>query len=240
MITFSQLVDEMVVETRRPDLRSEIATYLNQTIREVHFEPSKGNVVFYSENRKEFELSVTTPDQGQTWDTPNPTIFQGMEAVQFLNANAGRLEYAKERRPGPGLLSEPYFYYRAGPTYVFGGTIGYGGVGSTIRLSYFEYPISLKYKLSADRPAEYDPESGWAYHTVDSVNYDADDDSRELARSLVSNWILLRWSDVLREGLRAKIYKRLSDQLRAQTSYSLYSQLRQGLFSSEAAELQGG
>jgi hypothetical protein len=50
----------------------------------------------------------------------------------------------------------------------------------------------------------------------------------------------MRWSDVLREGLRAKVYKRISDQLRAQTSYSLYSQLRQGLFTSEVAELQGG
>jgi hypothetical protein len=137
MTTFSQLVDEMVIETRRPDLLSEIATYLNQTIREVHFEPSRGNVVFFNENRKEYEVSVTTAVSGQTWDTPNPSTFQGMEAVQFPNACAGRLEYAKERRPGPGLLSEPFFYYRAGMTYVFGGTIGYGGVGSKIRLSYF-------------------------------------------------------------------------------------------------------
>jgi hypothetical protein len=240
MTTFSQLVDEMVIETRRPDLRSEIATYLNQTVREVHFEPSRGNVVFFSENRKEYEVTASTADSGQTWDTPNPAIFQGMEAVQFPNACAGRLEYAKERRPGPGLLSEPYFYYRAGITYVFGGTIGYGGVGSKIRLSYFEYPSSLKYKADASRPATYDVEAGWSYFTVDSVDYDADDDARELARSLVTNWLILRWADVLREGLRAKIYKRLSDQLRAQTSYSLYSQLRQGLFTSEAAELQGG
>jgi predicted DCC family thiol-disulfide oxidoreductase YuxK len=104
----------------------------------------------------------------------------------------------------------------------------------------FEYPTALKYKVTASRPAQYDVESGWTYATVGSVNYDLDADSRELARSLVTNWILLRWADILREGLRAKIYKRLSDQLRAQTSYSLYSQLRQGLYTSEAAELQGG
>lgn len=239
MITFSQLVDEMVIETRRPDLRTEIGTYLNQTLREVHFEPSRGNAVFYNENRKEAEITATS-DSGETWDTPNITIFQGMEAVRFPNAYVGRMEYAQERRPGPSLLTIPYFYYRAGPTFVFGGTIGYGGVGAKIQLSYFEYPIALKYKESGAREATYDIESGWTYYTVDTVNYGSTDELKATAQARVSNWLLLRWADVLREGLRAKVYKRLSDQLRAQTSYSLYSQLRQGLYTSEAAELQGG
>jgi hypothetical protein len=233
MTTFSQLIDEMVIETRRPDLRLEIATYLNQTIREVHFEPSKGNVVLYGENRIEDEITATT-DSGQIWDLPNPAIFQAMEAVRFPNCSLGRLEYAPEARPGPSLRTRPFFYYRSGPSFVFGGTVGYGGVGAKIQLSYFEYPPALKYKDVAVREASYDIESGWTY--LDAVT--AEDQAA--ARAKVSNWILLRWADVLREGLRAKIYKRLSDQLRGQTSYSLYSQLRQGLFTSEVAELQGG
>jgi hypothetical protein len=239
MTTFSQLVDEMVIETRRPDLRSEIATYLNQTMREVHFEPSRGNVVMYPENRKEDEITATV-DSAQIWDIPNPATFQALEAVRFASLGMGKYEYAVERRPGPSLQQVPYYYYRSGSSFVFGGVLGYGGIGGKIQLSWFEYVASLKYRITGERPATYDPESGWSYFTVNSVNYDLDAASRVLARSLVSNWILLRWSDVLREGLRAKVYKRLSDQLRAQTSYSLYSQLRQGFFTSEAAELQGG
>src|SRR4051812_37916301 len=109
MTTFSQLVDEMVVETRRPDLRSEIAVYLNQTIREVHFEPGKGNVVHYAENRKEDQITATS-DSGQLWDLPSPQNFQGIEAVRFPDAVCGRMQYAKEARPGPSLVSIPFFY----------------------------------------------------------------------------------------------------------------------------------
>src|SRR6478735_8331283 len=99
MTTFSQLVDEMIVETRRPDLKTEIATYLNQTIREVHFEPSRGNVVHYGENRKETQLTANV-DSGYIWDIPNPSTFQGIEAVRFPSQMLGRAEYAPEARPG--------------------------------------------------------------------------------------------------------------------------------------------
>lgn len=241
MTTFSQLVDEMVVETRRPDLRAEIATYLNQTIREVHFEPSRGNVVHYPANRREVQVTATT-DSGQIWDIPNPTTFQGLEAVEFPDLCLGHDGFAKEVTPGPRIKTQPMVFYRSGPSYVFGGAVGYGGINSHINISWFEYPPSLKYKDATHREATYDIESGWTYFNLTGVggldytqlaNHDA-------AQLRVTNWILLRWPDVLREGLRAKIYKRLSDQLRATTSYSLYAQLRQGLFTSEAAILQGG
>lgn len=238
MTTFPQLVDELVVETRRPDLRSEIATYLNQTIREVHFEPSKGNVVFYKENRNEIQI-IATNERGEMWDIPNPATFQGVEAVRFASNYLGRMEFASEISPGPQVASEPFYWYRGGPTIVFGGTQGYGGVGGIIQISYFEYPRALKYKLAAEREATYDSDDGWTYNTVGTTDYDLDEDSRALARLRVSNWLLLRWADVLREGLRAKVYKRLSDQLRAGLCYSLYQTLRQGLYTSEVAELSG-
>lgn len=239
MTTFSQLVDDMIIETRRPDLRLEIATYLNQTIREVHFEPSKGNVVFYPANRKEDQV-IASVDSGQIWDIPNPTTFQGIEAIEFPDICMGVDGYAKEVSPGPRIRTQPYIYYRSGPSYVFGGAAGYGGINSKISIAWYEYPPSLKYKDTLSREAVYDIESGWTYNTVNSVDYGLDADSRALAQSRVTNWVLMRWADVLREGLRAKVYKRLSDQLRATTSYSMYTQLRQGLFTSEAAQLQGG
>lgn len=234
MTTFSQLVDEMVVETKRPDLRSEIATYLNQTLREVHFEPGKGNVVFYSENRHEIELTASS-EQGEIWDIPTPQTFQGIEAVRYPGKYLGRMDYAEEVSPGPNMASKPFYYYRSGPSFVFGGIQGYGGVGAKIQISWFEYVASLKYKVVADREATYDVESGWTYR----MDYSGNAILQAQARARVSNWILLRWHDVLREGLRAKIYKRLSDQVRQTTSYSLYMQLRNGLYTSEIAQLSG-
>jgi hypothetical protein len=235
MTTFSQLVDEVVKETMRPDLREEIATYLNQTIREVHFEPQRGNVVFYNENRREFEFAATS-EIGEIWQIPNPATFQGMEAVRYPNVGLGRLEYVSEINPGPRASSSQFYYYRSGSAFVFGGNHGYGGVGGKIQLSYYEYPRALKYKLVGVREASYDMEDGFSY----APEYDTDDAVRETARLRVTNWLLLRWADVLKEGLRAKVYKRLSDDVRQRTSYSLYMQLRQGLYTSEVATSIGG
>jgi len=228
----------MVSETRRPDLRTEIATYLNQTIREVHFEPSKGNVVFYRDNRQEIQITAASAD-AEVWEIANPAIFQGVEAVRYASNYMGRMEYVKEVSPGPALASEPFYFYRAANSVVFGGAVGYGGIGGIIQVSYFLYPPSLKYKAAGAREATYDSETGFTYYTIDTVDYNSTPELQATAQERVTNWLLLRWSDVLREGLRAKVYKRLSDQLRAQTSYSLYSQLRQGLYTSEVAELAG-
>lgn len=234
MTTFSQLVDRMVSETKRPDLRAEIVGYLNQTIRELHFEPSRGNVTFYNDNYREESLTVDAADRF-SWQVPNPGLFQGMAAVRFdsMFDRSGKRIYAQPLTPGPRMEQTDYFYYRAGGTFVFGGLIGYGAIGSTISIAYYEYPPTLKYYALVNRPASYDPVTGWTY----SNTYDDNDDLKEQARILTSNWILMRWEAVLEEGLRAKIYKRLSDDIRQRTSYSLYMQLRQGLFTSEVADV---
>lgn len=234
MTTFSQLIDELVVETRRPDLRTEIAVYLNQTIREVHFEPSRGNVVHYPSNRREDQITASVA-QGQSWEIPNVSSFQGLEVVRFASQYLGRLEYAKEVSPGPNIATVPFYWYRAGSMVFFGGSVGYGGVGGVIQLAWYEYPRAMKYKIQADREATYDVDDGWTYRN----DYDTNDTQRAIARERVTNWLLMRWADVLREGLRAKIYKRLGDDVRQRTSYSLYQQLRQGLFTSEVAVLSG-
>src|SRR3546814_5049537 len=61
---------------------------------------------------------------------------------------------------------------------------------------------------------------------------------RSLAKA--TNWILSRHEDVVAEGARAKVYKRLSYTERARTSYSMYMSLRGGFWRSEehTSELQ--
>lgn len=232
MTTFSQLVDLVVSETKRPDLVSEIATYLNQTIREVHFSADRNAALLFPENFRELLLTATS-ESGFTWDIPNPGVFQAMEVVKYLTiySRLGDDIYAKGTTPGRHLADMEYYYYRVGGSFVFS---GYGGINSQIAIGFYEFPMSLKYKVPAARAASYDIESGWTYgEGIDTPELE------EAARLFSTNWLIFRWSDVIMEGVRAKVYKRLSDTERARTCYSLYGSLRQGLWTSETAEVGG-
>lgn len=226
MTTFSQLVDEMVSELKRPDLASEIASYVNQTIRELHFTENQNAAILFQDNFRE-ELLVADSETVQSWEIPNPQIFQQLTAVKYpsVTTRLGDDVWPEPTTPGRHLAGMDYYYYRVGQTYVF---TGFGGIGGQIALGYFEYPRSLKYKTVASRTATYDVDSGWAY--ADGVNTD---ELQAAARELSSNWILLRWKILVEEGVRAKVYKRLSDTERARTAYSLYSSLRHGFWTAE-------
>lgn len=230
MFTFSQMVDEMVSEVRRPDLTSEIGRYVNQTIRECHFTTDRQAAVFFKENFNE-SLVTATAESGEVWEVPNPTTFQKMAGVKFISEldSDGNGIWATPTVPGRHLNQLDHYYYQVGGSFVFS---GYGGIGGEIALGYFLFPASLKYKAAAVRPASYDSESGWSYHE-DIIT----DEDKEDARLISTNWLLMRWSDVISEGVRAKTYKRVSDTERARNSYSLYGQLRQGLITSEVAEV---
>lgn len=232
MNTFSQLVDKMVDESKRPDLKTEIASYLNLTLRELHQEPSKGNSIFYKDNLREIQL-LNAPADGLFWEIPNRAVFQGLAGVRYdiLFAD-GNQTWAKEVQPGRIMATEKYYYYRASGNFFFR---NYGGLNASVSLAWYEFTPSLKYYVSGTRPAIYDSETGWTY----APSYDVDDDTRALAQALTINWILERWDMVIEEGLRAKIFKRIDDTNRARTSYSLYTQLRQGIYTAEAADLGG-
>lgn len=230
MTTFSQMVDEAVAETSRPDLLQQIATYLNQTVREVHFRPDLNAPLTYRENFKEDSLTADTAE-GFQWDIPNPATFQRMAGVRFNTVfdGNGRMVWASEKVPGPGVEPDEFFYYRIGGTIVLS---NYGGTGGKIDLGWFEFPNRLQYLPTAQRPAQYDDWLGWQYAPAITTP-----EQQALARIRTSNWLLLRWHDVLLEGIRAKVYKRVSDDTRQKTSYSLYQQQRQGLWINEVVEL---
>ena len=232
MFTFSQMVDEIVSEVKRPDLTSEIARYVNQTIRECHFTTDRQAAVFFRENFNEVLLTADV-EESYSWTLPNPTTFQKMAGVKY----AGRYDgygneiWPQETTPGRHLSGMIEYYYQVGQSFVFA---GYGGLNGLIALGYYAFPASLKYFTEANRPASYDAVDGWTYHA--SVTTPEDE---EAARLVVTNWLLMRWSDVVSEGVRAKLFKRVSDTERARNCYSLYGQLRQGLITSEVADIGG-
>lgn len=240
MTTFSQLVDLIVAETKRPDMVTDFATFLNQSIRELHFEPSRGNAVFYEDNYIETQVRVDTHDEVFSWPIPNPEIFQNVAAVRFdnvysnqydINSRSYRPVYALRLSPTSRMDDELYVYQRARNQLLFR---GFGGFNSAISIAYFEFPRSLKYHPSGSRQAIFDFETGWTYAAGITTP-----EQQQAAQDSVTNWLIMRWHTVLEEALRAKVYKRLSDETRSRQSYSLYTQLRQGLFTSEVADLGG-
>lgn len=221
MTTYSQLVDKIILETKRPDLASEIQSYVNQTIRELHNRPDTNATLLFPDNRKEIQLTAST-ESGFTWELPNPQCWQTLELVRYDSVwdEDGPI-YPKVTHPSRALKDLKYYAYRAGGYYSFH---GYGGIGSIINVSYFEFPRALKYRQAAAREATWDEDSGWTYLAGITT-----DEQKAAAREKGTNWILERWADVVLEGLRAKVYKRVNDEARARTSYSLYAQLRQGM-----------
>ncbi len=235
MQTFSQLVDSIVLETRRPDLTTDIARWLNQTVRECHFDPESGNALTFKSNLNEERITATLAS-GQTWVVPDVSRFQTEMAFRFDNMLDldGYPVYAKRSTPGKMMEREFYMYYQVADTFVFGGLKGYGGIGATLSLSWFEFAPSLKYFASGSRPAVWDDvNNAWVYAPA----YDVDATTRQAAQDLVTHWMIQRWTSILEEGLRAKVYKRLSDEGRQRTSYSLYQQLRRGLVTSELIQI---
>jgi len=224
MSTFSQIVDELAVELLRPDLISTISEYLNQTIRELHARRQTGNPVLYDANRLEAEVLIATLPA--TWPIPSVPKFQTLETVYFQERGV----YADKRHPSRafqnGLNNDDPYWYRSGSSIIFNGILE----GETVKLSYFEFPARLQYYAVAARPATYNFESeSYTYLTA----YDVDDTTRETARNLVTNWLLLRWSSVLKEGVRAKVFKRLGEKDRAGMCFSAFEAQREGLLSSE-------
>jgi hypothetical protein len=245
MTTHSQLVDQIVREVGRPDLVDTVSTYLNQTIREVHLTTdndgrNKSKAVLFKENYQEDQL-VADVANGFYWDAPNPQRFQQVTLVQYVDiidssqlvtaSNTG--VYPPFVEPSRALMGKEQYYYRGGSRYVF---VGYGAIGSRINISWYEFCKRLVYFPVGGRPAEWDEETeSWDY----APEFDTDDAMRLAAQNLVTNWLLMRWQDVILEGLRAKIYKRLSDDTRAALSYSLWEQLKPGLYSSEMSMVGG-
>lgn len=234
MTTFSQMVDKIIREVGRPDMKERAASYLNQVIYEVHFEPKRNTPILLPENYLEDQLTANV-ELGFFWDAPRPSRFQALTLVQYADIVDNEIRDGAQSGLFPPLIVPSRaiarltsYYYRGGSRYLF---VGYGGLNARINISWYERPPSLEYFPAGARPAEYTESLGYTYDDA----FDSTEELRQSARDLTTNWVLLRYPQVVEEGLRAKIYKSVSDESRASLSYSLYQQLRNGLWITEAA-----
>jgi len=229
--TYSQLVDEILSLSARPDRTVAIQRFVNQTIRELHSD-EKGGVFFFDKNLIEDQLTADA-NSGFSWTTP--AGFQRMQTVRY-QGQADRENpqgaYAKALRPGVGQNRVAHFYYRAGKVVYFS---GYGLSGDVIDIAYYQFPKHLAYYESALRPAswdlpttEADGDAAYSYLTATTAA------EKVIAEGLSTNWLLEDWDDLVREGSLAKVYKLQADTERAATHFSLYQRQRPALYTTEA------
>lgn len=234
-LTFSQLVDQVASETGRLDKVQSIATFANQSIRELHAN-ERGKSIVYSKNLIEDQLTANVAEMFP-WVVVQ--YFQSMRTVRFDNVlDCGEPVYPKMLKPGRILRSESQYYYRAGKNFFFR---GYGGLNSLISIAYYTFPPLMQYFPVAIRPASYDLRSGWTYNDLTGadpvdLNFDLDDTNRALAETLTTNWMVFDWFTTVIEGTKAKLYKAQGDEDRSRTHFSQFQLYKQQLFNTEGGE----
>lgn len=222
--TFSQMADELARELVRPDFLTSglIPALINQTVREMYTGstagPTPGRVIRFTDDLVE---AVITPDTDNVynWTIPNLMTYQSTGEVYYPRVQREAMQTTPiERRSGDrSPIGEEFNFYRSGPVLVFR---GFGSAGNEIWYSGFWYVRSLVYRPESTRWASYDLETDqWSY-LPDSGK------PPEEAQLLSTNWIIQRWTDTIKEGVRAKAFKRLGDEVRSRSSYSLFENQR--------------
>lgn len=226
MTTFSQLVDSLaIVELKRPDLLASTASWLNQTIRDVHSKAAPArSAVMFGENRVEEEFIPA--ELPAVWPIPNVARFQKLEAVYAPQRGV----YLKDKNPGIVFNDtlnpmDRFFYYRTGSNFAFNGI----AESEPLNLTYFLFPPYLNYYPVASRPITWDLESE-AFVLSGSWG-----GTLEEAMAKSTNWLLIRHYEALKAGVRHKMYIRTDSLERAKLVWSDFEATREAIHHLEAA-----
>lgn len=207
---FSELVDTVAQRSGRVDRRLDIISWTNLTVQEM-----AGKHCFFK-NFVEDQIEVTT----------DPVIFPRPARLQkFRTARYDGIDspdgFPNFCPPGRAQAQYTRFYYANGISYIFKGAVSYIDIG------YYQFPKKLAYYDADVRPATYDFEAEeWSY--LDA--YDVDDDTREVARDLVSNWVLRDYYELTMEGVLGKAFKAVGDVTRSATHFSFFEKTYADMF----------
>lgn len=220
---FSELVDDVVRRTNRPDFLLDIVKYANSVIRTVHH-----CEVFYRD-LKEVEVIVNDGmgDNPQTYVWDRPADFRLLSTVKYLGHWLNPKEsFPPNIPPGIGQSNRDRFYYAVGDKFVFYDKLGINRIG----ISYLTKPKTFKYYPENERPAVYNRVDGtWKYLVVnpDGTKSYVDtlgDPALELAaQDLVADWLIRDYDDMLSSGISTKIFSILQDP-RNKVEYSTFKE----------------
>ena len=240
---FSETVDSIIARCGRPDRQADIVDWLNSTIRE-----TQCRALFYKDMCEDQIAAVSDP---LIWTYPRK--FRQMKCVKYpdqITMYDGTYTiglgstYIDMVQPGK-LQRDTWQYYYAASNYLT--FCGCGSDGSMMSVAYYTYLPRLQYYALGQRPATWtqwsdDPNQDGFWSFLDgSPNYDPysgvdPTPTQKVGIAKVSNWLLLNYTELLKEGVLAKVFKSIKDNDRAATSYSLYKQYQQDLMSFEAYE----
>lgn len=203
---FSEAVDVAVARSHRTVQLSQIADFVNQTIRQLQA-PN-----LYEKNLEEDQITATaTPF---IWTKPKR--LQRLRTARYSNG-----VYPKFILPGIPQRDESDLFYSASTYFAFKNV----DINSDIDIAYYQFQLRLQYFAVVDRPAVFNFfDETWAYDTAST------DEQKAAAEALVSNWILENWYDLVIEGAMAKIYKLNANTERAATHFSAFERMRKEEF----------
>lgn len=223
MTTFTQLVTDIVDELLRPDKRAAICTYTNQTVREIHFKPSITAPIRFDENRFEDVIAVNTAAPF-IWNLPTPALFQEVEALYCVELGI----YIERRNPKitrefTFAPNANVYWYRSGSYIAIAGLSS----GMTIQASWYQYPRSL-----ADQTLV-TPKVTWSVANQIYTMEPGAGVPTQPQLDAATHWMLTRWEDCIKQGVRAKVFSGMGDGDRARMMFSAFENLRAGLWEAE-------
>jgi hypothetical protein len=214
---FSELVDIVIARTGRSDRLEDAISFANQTIRSVQ------SRIFCHNNLIEDQIPVTADPFLWT----NPINFQRLKLARYSDGEFPVNKLSK----GQDIYPNRY--------YAGAGYIGFTGMttGSLIDVAYYAFQPRLKYYAVGARPAtaeyNFDTEQfDFTYYDLTAGN-DLDYTlaaNQALARKKVSNWILLKWREMIEEGTLTKVWKLCGETERATMAFSLFEKTRREEF----------
>lgn len=213
---FSELVDEIIAASGRPEMQADIASYINLTILEAR------SMRFFYKDLVEDQLTTTA--KPHIWTLPR--FFRRLRTVYYPSLDV----YPDFLQPGKVQAGKRNYYYAAAGYFVF---VGDFTVGDSINYGYYQRSRELSYYAAADRPAVWDEDTEtWTYLDPQPTT----DDEREALRAKVTNWVLKDWRLMVREGVLGKVFNLKGDP-RSRAHYAMYQTVLNGQFlTDEAAE----
>lgn len=207
---FSEVVDKIVTTTGRPDQFRNVIDHANTIIRKVHAK------ALWDRNFKTVEATNLNPAHDcnyMRWSRPSD--FSVLRTIQVGD------DYLNYERPGRHLQQASDYYYADGNEFI----LVYPRI-KTATIGYYRKPQRFRYFKPNERPAVFDEVTEkWLYLVPNSNGQYTDrlttDLEEQNARTLVADWLLHEYPDVVNFGTSNLIYSQLGDE-QARASYAIF------------------
>lgn len=217
---WSEAIDTAIQRAGRPDRKADCKGWASLTLQEMQ---AKG---ILKRNIIEDTIDIGNSTQEYIWQRP-----QGFQRMQ--TARYPQNVFPEFCPPGKRQLDYPNRYYTGSTYYVFAGPDLY----DHIDVAYYKLQMPLPYFADGKRPRTYDVDMRTVvYHNLTTAgtapyNLDYTDPANQAAADQAcTNWILTDYWDLFVEGILAKIFKAVNDEVRAGTHFSYFERNKQDTF----------